>query len=167
VTNILTDTEAAGVLRKSETDAEMLRLLPLVDAYIKNATGRDWTIDSPIRPEAKNAARILLVKWDTDPGSMADAAISDYGLPAAMAQQKDIKRHYKEFPGRDGTGPVSLAGVRRGDTVSTLTGLVGVTGDQHAAFETVITVDGQIQQISSADLSEKMFRAFILKPGEL
>lgn len=39
--NILTASEASAVLRCETTDADMLALLPLVDAYIRNATGHD------------------------------------------------------------------------------------------------------------------------------
>jgi hypothetical protein len=166
--NILTASEAATVLRCESNDSNMTAVLPLIDAYLKQATGHDWAADAVIRSEAKSAARMLLVQWHSNPGMMeaGDTAMIA-GLGAALVQLEAIALSYKEFFGRNGAGAVSLAGVRRGDTVSTLTGLVGVTGDQHAAFEAVITVDGQIQQISSADLSEKMFRAFILKPGEL
>jgi len=84
--NILTPTEAATVLRTAEDDQNMLDLLPLVDAYIKNATGRDWVADDPVRPEAKSAARMLLVRWHEDPGGMAAGAALGFGLSAALVQ---------------------------------------------------------------------------------
>lgn len=84
--NILTATEAANILRCAETDPAMLDLLPQVDAYIQNATGRDWAADDPVPPEAKSAARMLLVRWHEDPGSMAAGASLGFGLTAALVQ---------------------------------------------------------------------------------
>ena len=40
-------------------------------------------------------------------------------------------------------------------------GLIGVTGDQASSFEAVITVDGYIQQLSTGDLSDKWYRAYL------
>ena len=84
--NILTPTEASNVLRCAVTDAEMLALLPLVDAHIKNASGRDWALDATIRPEAKSAARMLLVRWHEDPGGMAAGNALGFGLMSVLVQ---------------------------------------------------------------------------------
>ena len=85
--NILTTTEAANALRCETSDAEMLALLPLVDAYIKNATGRDWTLDATIDSTAKAAARILLVQAHEDPGAIARPAQAlSWGLSACLLQ---------------------------------------------------------------------------------
>jgi hypothetical protein len=91
VANILTVTEAATVLRCETTDPAMLDLLAQVDAYINNASGRDWTLDHPIRPEAKAAARILLVRAHEDPGAMVQPADAlSWGLQAALMQLEAI-----------------------------------------------------------------------------
>lgn len=84
--NILTETEAANALRCDEDDPGMLDLLPMVDKYVENATGRDWTADNPIRPEAKAAARMLLVRWHEDPGGMAAGVALGWGLSSAFTQ---------------------------------------------------------------------------------
>ena len=84
--HILTDSEAAVVLRCEVTDSNMLQLLPLVDSYIEMATGRDWTIDTTIYPEAKSAARMLLVRWHEDPGGMAAGVTLSHGLMATLTQ---------------------------------------------------------------------------------
>lgn len=89
--NILTAQEAATVLRVSATDAAMLALLPQVDAYIQTATGRDWTADSPIRPEAKSAARMLIVQWYENPAMVGSGlAVLAFGLTAALTQLEVI-----------------------------------------------------------------------------
>jgi hypothetical protein len=90
MTYILSETEAATVLRTTETDPNMLDLLPLVDAYIQRATGRDWAGDNEIRPEAKAAARMLLVRWHEDPGGMAAGGSLGFGLSAALAQLEAV-----------------------------------------------------------------------------
>lgn len=89
--NILTAAEAANVLRCETTDANMLQLLPLVDAYIWQATGRKWELDSTIRAEAKSAAQILMVRAHEDPGALAQPANSlSWGLSACLAQLEAI-----------------------------------------------------------------------------
>jgi hypothetical protein len=60
VTNILTAEEAARVVGVDPSDERLLDLLPQIDAYVNGATGRDWTKDDPICPEAKSAARLQL-----------------------------------------------------------------------------------------------------------
>lgn len=162
---ILTTAEAAHVLRCDETDPAMLDLLPQVDAYIRGATGRDWTTDTTIHPTAKSAARMLLVLWHEDPGRIGNGGSLNFGLQSALMQLKAEAMKYINFSGRDGDGPIYLPGAHIGDTVEAVTGIVGATGDQSAAFETVITVNGQIQQVSTADLSECWYRAH-LKPLE-
>ena len=165
--NILSTSEAATALRCETTDADMLALLPLVDSYIKNATGHDWAVDTSIRLEAKSAARMLLVLWHENPGMVNSGNSLGFGLSAALVQLEAIALRYREFAGIDGAGSIYLPGVEAGDTVATLTGLIGVTGDQSAAFETVISVDDQIQQISTSDLSEKYYRAYLIPPESL
>ena len=88
MTNILTAAEAATVLRCEEADANMLDLLSLVDIYLENATGRDWTADASVEPTAKAAARMLLVRWHEDPGGMAAGNALGFGLSAALTQLK-------------------------------------------------------------------------------
>lgn len=166
--NILTATEAANVLRTLTTDAEMLAILPLVDEYVKNATGRDWTADATIHPAAKSAARMLLVMYHENPGMMANGqAPLGYGLSSALVQLEGIARRYRTFQGRENAGAIELPGVEEGDTVSSVVGVVGVTGSQASMFETLITIDGEIQQVSTSDLSANWYRAYILSPEEL
>lgn len=59
--NILTVEEAARAVAVDPTDEKLLDVMPQVDAYIYGATGRDWTADETINPEAKTAASIYLV----------------------------------------------------------------------------------------------------------
>jgi hypothetical protein len=86
MTNILTAAEAANVLRCATTDALMLQLLPQTDKYILEATGRDWSADSPIVPTAKLAAQMLIVRWYEDPGGMAAGNALGWGLSACLTQ---------------------------------------------------------------------------------
>lgn len=166
--NILSSSEAATVLRCETTDADMLALLPLIDAYIKNASGRDWAADSTINPSAKAAARILLVQWHEDPGRLASGQVAmTAGLCACLVQLEALACRYQVFTGSNGAGACTLVGAQVGDTVSTLVGVVGASGDQSTLFETVITVEGYIQQTSTSDLSAKKYRAYLLPPEAL
>lgn len=141
----------------------MLDLLPQIDAYIRMATGRDWTVDSPVNPLAKSAARMVLVMWYENPGMMAGGATAlNFGLTSALTQLEAWARRYRRFQGLSSSGPISLPGACAGDTVSSLTGLIGCTGDQSAAFETVISVDDQIQQVTTVNLSKMWFVAYLV-----
>ena len=164
-TYILTATEAAVVLRCTEDDDTMLMLLPAVDAYIEMATGRDWTADDPIRQEAKNAARMLLVRWHEDPGGMAAGDTLGPGIRACLTQLEALARYYFTFQGLTGAGAIILPGAEEGDSVISLIGRVGVSGDQSANFESIITIDDQIQQTSSSDLSDNWYTAYLVPPG--
>ncbi len=86
---ILTDSEAANALRCAEDDPNMLDLLPMVDAYLLQATGWDWAEDVVIRSEAKSAARMLLVMWHENP-AMIGSGLSglSFGLAAVLMQLK-------------------------------------------------------------------------------
>jgi len=168
VANILTTAEAASVLRCSPDNPEMLYLLPQVDAYIRQATGRDWTADAVIAPEAKNAARMLLVLWFENPGMVASGiATLNHGLTAVLTQLEALALHYHTFEGLPGIGYIPVVGVRKGDIVSSLIGVIGLSGDQSSKFEGVISLDGHIKQISPDNLTANWFRAKIVRPGEL
>lgn len=160
--NVLNAIEAATVLRCENTDAAMLALLSQVDGYLKQATGHDWAADAVIHPAAKSAARMLLVMWFENPGMVGNMSSLNFGLTSALVQLESLALCYKTFEGRNGAGSITLTGVTEGDTVSTLVGVVGATGDQHTLFEAVITVDDQIQQISSSNLEGKFYRAYVI-----
>ncbi len=165
--HILTEKEAANALRCELDDDNMLDLLPLVDGYIENATGRDWAGDSTVHPAAKAAARMLIVRWHEDPGSLAAGGALILGLSAAMAQLEAIALHYYEFEGLSGAGYLQLAAAREGDKVTSVTGLTtGKTGDQSALFESVISESGYLKQLSSLDLEDYYFRVLLTPLSE-
>jgi hypothetical protein len=98
--NILTAQEASIVLRCEIDDPAMLESLPLVDAHLKQATGRDWSvaIEGSIEPVAKSAARMLLVIWHENPGMFGtETPISQFGLPAIITQLKARDAELKEL----------------------------------------------------------------------
>jgi hypothetical protein len=137
-----------------------LALLPQIDTYIKDATGHDWTVDSPILDTAKSAARVLLVRWYEDPGRVNDMPL--HGISSLLTQLEVIALRYKVFRGLVSAGAIVVDGVTTGDSVSKLTGLIGATGDQSAKFESVISEDGEIQQTADEDLSDVWFRAYVV-----
>jgi hypothetical protein len=158
--NILTATEAANALRAATTDPDMLALLPLVDAYIYRATGYDWTKDTTIRPEAKAAARMLIVQWHENPGMMAiNQNVLPFGLLAALTQLEAIALQTRQFSfaARIDAGACECKGALVGDHVIALVGIIGATGDGHTSFESVITIQDQIQQTSASDLSANTY----------
>ena len=84
-----------------------------------------------------------------------------------LVQLEALAMRYFRFQGLSGAGSIYLDGVSIGDTVSSVSGLIGVTGDQSAKFETVISVDGYIQQTASEDLSDNWYTAYIIPPSGL
>lgn len=161
MTHILTIDEAANAVRTNNTDVVMLDLLPLVDAYIKNATGRDWTGDSPINPTAKSCARMLLVMYYDNPSMLDSMGSLPQGLSACLTQLEALKLRYTAFEGLNGAGYITLYGAQVNDSVTNLVGLIGVSGDQSSNFETMISTEGQIKQIYTGDLSGKYYRAYL------
>lgn len=167
--NILSSAEAAAFLRCDEDDPSMLLLLPQVDAYIKRATGWDWAAETIIPQEAKSTARGILAQWHEDPGSLtgSQATVLTANIQACLSQLRAMAHYYFTFEGLPGSGQIPIPGIYEGDTVISLVGKVGISGDQRSKFESVITWDGFLQQLSGVDLEEKWFTAYVVPPGEM
>jgi hypothetical protein len=91
VVNILTVDEAARVVIVDSTDERLADVLPQVDAYIQQATGRDWTQDNPIRIEAKSAARLqLALTYDLGAMQPSQLNILRSGLICALTQLESM-----------------------------------------------------------------------------
>lgn len=88
--HILTDDEAASMLGYTsieEVPVERLNIiLPFVDDYIKTATGKDWSTNTPIDSTAKMLASALLIRWFNDPGQMGNIANNDIGVKSLIGQ---------------------------------------------------------------------------------
>lgn len=165
---ILTASQAANALRVPETDPRMVDLLPVIDAYIERATGRDWSQDATKNKIAVSVATMLLVQWYEDPGVMGGTNEMPHGITAhlTLLEAEALKYRKYEFAGLNGAGSVYVPGVRVGDVVIKLTGVYGVSGSQTANFESTISIDDQIQQTSDADLSEKRYAVILKNPAE-
>jgi len=163
--NILTASEAANFLRSTADDAVMLQFLPLVDQYLKQATGHDWAVDSPIHNTAKLAAGMLLTYWYDNPGMVGQAPGVLSGALVALEAEALKYRKY-EFEGRNGAGSISLPGARIGDDVVTLVGVYGATGDQSSKFEATISAADEIHQTDAGDLSENQYVVVLQHPAD-
>jgi len=166
---ILTPDEAADFLRTETDDTAMLTLLPLVDSFILRATGRDWTVDDEINPIAKAAAGMLLVQWYDVPGQsgsqVTDSPLA-FGLTNVLAQlEAEALKYLKvEFYGLSSAGGIAIPGAHVGDVVQKVIGVYGVSGDQSANFESVISADGIIQQ-TGGDLYPNRYVVVLKSPG--
>ena len=79
---ILTAQEAADMLRLDDPAnyPQLNIILPAVDSFIKDATGKDWAADTDMDPLSKITATTLLVRWFEDPSMIGKA--DDLGSPA-------------------------------------------------------------------------------------
>lgn len=87
--SILTNSEAMAMLRLdgSVTDhPQLTTLLPAIDDFIKNGTGRDWAADSMVSPLAKMAAQMLLTQWYDNPAAVGKADELRFGLSSLLGQ---------------------------------------------------------------------------------
>ena len=163
--NILSAAEAALFLRCESDDQAMLLLLPLIDEYLKNATGHNWAGDSTIQPAAKSAAGMLLINWYDNPSMVGSSPTSLMGLMLQLEAEalQYVKVH---FTGLNGAGSISMESAREGAQVISLTGVVGLTSDQRAKFESAISEEGLLAQTSGDDLSECQFVVVLKHPAE-
>ena len=69
---------------------------------------------------------------------------------------------FSHFTGSNGAGACTLAGVKVGDQVVGVLQL-STPDDDSADFESVISVDGQIQQTSATDHSLNEFAVLVVK----
>lgn len=165
MTNILTDAQAANFIRTSATDAVMLQLLPLVDEYLKNATGHDWASDATKHNAAITAAGMLLTHWYDNPALIGQAPVTVRSTLVQLEAEALKYRKY-EFAGINGAGGISVPGARQGDDVVKLIGTYGVSGDQSANFEGTVSEDDQIQQTSSNNLSDNLYVVVLKHPAD-
>lgn len=170
MTNILTAAEGANFIRSQDDDPAMLQLLPLIDDFIKRATGRDWTADSEINDSAKAAAGMLLALWYDNPAQARKGSESllPYGLTSVLAvlEAEALKYRKYQFEGISGAGDISLPGALQGDDVVSLTGVYGATGDQSSNFESEISDTGYIAQTSGSDLTDNLFVVILKSPKD-
>lgn len=166
MTNILTTAQAANALRTTIDDPRMLDLLPQIDKFIERSTGRDWTQDTSKHPTAVSAATMLLVQWFENPAMTGDSSLMTFGLTAALTilEAESLKYRKYEFEGRSTAGSILLPCAREGDAVIKLVGLYNASGDQTAAFESAVSEEHYLQQISTSDLSETIFAVVLKSP---
>jgi hypothetical protein len=166
--NILTVQQAANALRVETTDARMLDLLTQVDLFIQRATGRDWTQDTAKNVTAVSAATMLLVQWFDNPSMIGDQGSLYFGLTAALNQLEVEALKYRkyEFEGLNGGGSIFLPGAREGDDVIKLVGIFNASGSQTSAFESEISEEGYLKQLSTSNLSETIFVVVLKSPAD-
>lgn len=165
MTNILTPAQAANFIRTDVNDAIMLQLLPLVDEYLKDATGHDWTIDNPIHPTAITAAGVLIVHWYDNPTAVGTSP-STLSTTLVQLEAEALKYRKYEFAGASGAGAIAIQGARKGDIVKSLVGVYGVSGSQVSKFEAAVSVDDQLQQTEAADLSDNLYVVVLKHPAD-
>lgn len=70
------------------------------------------------------------------------------------------------FSGHNGAGACTATGLVVGDRILSVTGVAsGTVGDQSAAFESVVSVNDQIQQTSVSNLSANVYIASVQRGG--
>jgi hypothetical protein len=68
------------------------------------------------------------------------------------------------FTGKNGTGALTATGLKVGDIIASVTGVVvGDVGSKSALFETSVSIVDQIQQVSATDLSTHQYMALVIR----
>lgn len=108
-------------------------------------------------------ARAGVVELATAAEALAGAdtarAVTPAGMNGALIMLEVIS-----FSGKNGAGACTATGLKVGDIILSVTGVVAADkGDQSANFEATVTVADQIQQSAVGDLSTKLYLAFVLR----
>jgi len=111
------------------------------------------------------AAGMLLTFWYDNPSMVGQAPLA---VRSTLMQLEAKAMNYRkyQFNGGSTSGSVAFDEARIGDVVIKLIGVYGVSGDQSSKFESIITVDGQIQQTNSSDLSDNQYVVVLKHPAE-
>lgn len=163
--HILTDAEGADFVRTETDNPAMLQLLDLVDAQVFAATGREWALDTIIHPLAKSAAGIILTAWYDDPALVGQTPPRAVGVLTQLEAEALKYRRYVFF-GCYGGGRIALPNAIMGDVVQKLIGVYGVSGDQSANFESVVSIDGAFLQTSTQNFTLCKFAVILKNPAE-
>lgn len=100
----------------------------------------------------------LATNAEAKQGSDATRALTPDNLRSVLITLKTIS-----FNGKNGAGAISAVGAVAGDKVIDVFGLTdGALGSVDGLYESTITVNDQIQQTSSSDLSLKIYCALLL-----
>ena len=76
-----------------------------------------------------------------------------------MAKKTLVGNALASGSGRNGAGACTVVAAVVGDAILSVIGVSGAEGanDKTASFETVVTINGQVQQTDAADLSTSSF----------
>lgn len=152
-------------LNKNFETIENATLIELASSA-ETITGEDATKGvTPAGLQAKIASATakgiveLATSAEAITGTDTERALTAAGLAAVLAKLEIIS-----FSGVAEAGACTAVGLNAGDVVLSVTGTVAAdVGNQSSSFESVVTVDDQIQQTSASDLSSKVFAALVLR----
>ncbi len=120
----------------------------------------------PIEAADLNAAASLTAAGIVELATTAEAITgTDSTRAVTPANVRSVLTGLKtiSFNGKNGAGAISAVGTVVGDKVLDVFGLTdGALGSVDTLYETTITVNDQIQQVSASDLSLKIYCALIL-----
>ena len=92
-------------------------------------------------------------------GEDTGKAVTPHALVGAIGKVEVIS-----FTGKDGVGACDAVGLNENDIVLSITGIAtGSLGDQSGKFESVVSVDDEIQQSDAGDLSDNIYLALVLR----
>lgn len=103
------------------------------------------------------------VELATDAEALAGADTARAVTPHALAGAI-LKIELIAFAGRAGAGACTATGLKVSDILLSVTGIAaGTVGDQSAKFESVVTVNDQIQQSDAGNLSANIYHALVYR----
>ena len=132
------------------------------DAEVQTGTDVERAVTpAGLRACTSTTTRIGVVEMATAAEALAGAdtgrAVTPAGLQGSLGNLELIS-----FVGKNLAGACTATGLKVGDLVLSVTGVVAAdVGDMAAKFEATITVNDQIQQSAAENLSTKVYMALI------
>jgi hypothetical protein len=128
----------------------------------ENVNGSNW-----LKAIQDNFTELYAATLTTPPATDVQAealSATDKALTPANFAALLGKIDIITFSGHNLAGACTVTGVHANDLVVSVTGLAaGTEGDKSTSFESVVTVNDQIQQSAAADLSANIYIALIFR----
>ena len=124
---------------------------------VENKNVSPATLAACTATEGRKGVAELATAAEALAGTDTDQVVPPAGLQGSIANVELIA-----FAGAAAAGPCTATGLKAGDLVLSVTGIAaGTVGDQSGKFEATISVNDQIHQSDSGNLSANIYLALV------